>query len=632
MILNPDWNGKLGAVTWLDGNSPISGQPTGTSSIYRVDSSNSLVGDWNFNRLGSNFYEVGTPGSGNFVVTAGRVGAVTWVDGSKGLKGVVSAENSLVGTRKEDDFVQQDKVGMDPTGKSGVRVLSNGNYLVHSAFFDGKRGAVSWGDGNKGVRGELNEINSIFGGAEPWETLSKATVVEIDGKAWVRPGLEKPNAYRINGGSKLVLSDTVASATFGNKPKDNSSITVTVLKTMLDNGTDVTLQANNDITLKDALSVNNANGRGGKLTLLAGRNININAALTTDNGDFTAIAGTKNTDAVAEEKKLGLPTLTIGSAGSIDAGTGLVTLSTTGFFSSLNTSSSTFTAALTNVFTRTFRDGYTTLSGQKPDGKRFGTTFDEATGEITCFAGCQMPTQGFNVFFQEYAYVKVKPIPNQVIPYGQVANTDYTLEGFIFGDTAITAGVSGAAIIGSPSPSSNAGQYKAGSYDFAYRGGLTSPYGYRFYDDGDQKGEVTVVPRTLEFKGLVLAANKPYDGKTSAKLISSNAGSNVLTRDLVKLENSKASGNFADKTVGQNKIVTITGLTISGDDASNYILPEFVVTKANIYPPNDPKYTPPQPGTPGGPPLSQRPPNQNPGNQDPNPSVPPDDKKKKPAT
>jgi hypothetical protein len=307
------------------------------------------------------------------------------------------------------------------------------------------------------------------------------------------------------------------------------------------------------------------------------------------------------------------------------------------WFDSQNTSNSTFTAALTNVFMPTFAVGESTyiwLSGQKPDGKRFGTTFDEATGKITCLhvdSTCQMPTQGFNVFSEAYAFVKVKPIPNQLIPYGYGVNQDYTLEGFLFGDTASTAGVSGTAPIGSPGAlSSNAGQYKVGSYDLMYRGGLISTDGYLFADDGDQKGELTVVPRTLEFKGLALAANKPYDGKTSAKPISSNAGSNVLKGDLVKLETSKASGNFVDKTVGQNKIVAINGLTISGADASNYILPEFVVTTANIYPPDDPKYTPPPPGSvPAGPPATPTQPNQNPGNQD--PSVPPDDKKKKPA-
>ena len=48
-------------------------------------------------------------------------GAVTWGNGMTGIKGVVSATNSLVGS-KSDSFV----------GSGGVTILTTGNYVVSS--------------------------------------------------------------------------------------------------------------------------------------------------------------------------------------------------------------------------------------------------------------------------------------------------------------------------------------------------------------------------------------------------------------------------------------------------------------------------------------------------------------------
>ncbi|MFN8440811.1 MAG: hypothetical protein U0175_08585 [Caldilineaceae bacterium] len=68
--------------------------------------------------------------------SATDAGAVTWGDGTTGIIGVVSSNNSLVGS-KSDDHVGE------------VTALSNGNYVVSSVWWDNgsatDAGAVTWG-------------------------------------------------------------------------------------------------------------------------------------------------------------------------------------------------------------------------------------------------------------------------------------------------------------------------------------------------------------------------------------------------------------------------------------------------------------------------------------------------------
>ncbi|MFO1006110.1 MAG: cadherin domain-containing protein [Planctomycetaceae bacterium] len=142
-----------GAVTWGSGTAGVKGV---------ISASNSLVGSqWND--------EIGRDGitalpNGNYVVisdywnngTVERAGAVTWGSGTAGVKGVVSAANSLVGRHGDD------QVGVD-----GITVLSNGNYVVRSNFWDNgtivDSGAVTWGSGTAGVKGVVSASNSLVG-------------------------------------------------------------------------------------------------------------------------------------------------------------------------------------------------------------------------------------------------------------------------------------------------------------------------------------------------------------------------------------------------------------------------------------------------------------------------------------
>ncbi len=119
----------------------------------------------------------------------------------------------------------------------------------------------------------------------------------------------------------------------------------------------------------------------------------------------------------------------------------------------------------------------------------------------------------------------------------------------------------------------NAGSY-ANGVTASFAGGLT-------YTQGSAPGNVVVSPDRLSVIGIT-ADNKVYDGTTQATV---NVADAMLVGaqpgDSVTLNTSGAMGEFASKTVGTGKLVTVNGLTISGADVSNYFLSPPTTT-ANI--------------------------------------------------
>src|SRR5207237_370708 len=95
----------------------------------------------------------------------------------------------------------------------------------------------------------------------------------------------------------------------------------------------------------------------------------------------------------------------------------------------------------------------------------------------------------------------------------------------------------------------------------------------------DSVATTTANITALHITGTFTADNKPYDGNNSAT---------VLTRSLsgvIGLENVTLTGGtatFDDKTVANGKTVTLTGASLSGLDAGNYVLDSVATTTANI--------------------------------------------------
>jgi hypothetical protein len=147
VIASPDWNSGRGAVTWADGATGI----TGT-----ISSDNSLVGTSPGDRVGGGFnHDINILTNNNYVVASpdwnGGRGAATWASGTAGIHGVISSDNSLVGSNPDDR-----------TG-DWVAALTNGNYVVTSRRWNDYRGAATWGNGTSGITGFVTTANSLVG-------------------------------------------------------------------------------------------------------------------------------------------------------------------------------------------------------------------------------------------------------------------------------------------------------------------------------------------------------------------------------------------------------------------------------------------------------------------------------------
>jgi hypothetical protein len=143
---------NVGAVIWVDGATGIVGP---VSSAIGLTGSN--AGD----NVGAGLFALT---NGNYVVTSlqwangavAQAGAVTWRNGTGGSSAVVSVANSLVGTATNDQV-----------GNFGATALSNGNYVVQSAYWNNgsaiRAGAVTWSSGLTGSVGPVSAINSLVG-------------------------------------------------------------------------------------------------------------------------------------------------------------------------------------------------------------------------------------------------------------------------------------------------------------------------------------------------------------------------------------------------------------------------------------------------------------------------------------
>ncbi|WP_439882832.1 YDG domain-containing protein [Pontibacter sp. MBLB2868] len=90
---------------------------------------------------------------------------------------------------------------------------------------------------------------------------------------------------------------------------------------------------------------------------------------------------------------------------------------------------------------------------------------------------------------------------------------------------------------------------------------------------------LTVNPKGLTING-VTASNKEYDGNTTATLTGTPTLIGVVNPDVVTVGG--GSGSFATAGVGNAKSVTVTGYTLGGAGAANYIVSQPTGLDANI--------------------------------------------------
>ncbi|WP_374554282.1 two-partner secretion domain-containing protein, partial [Aquitalea pelogenes] len=162
LILSPSWSGGAGAISWVGANGSLTGM---------VSSSNSLVGTKPTDAIGST---VNLLPNNNYVSIAPQwdtgKGAVTLGSSASGVSGVVSSSNSLVGSN--GTIAADNNLGGDQVGYGGITILSNGNFVVDSPYWNQNAGAVTLIDKSAGLTGAVSASNSLVGNAG---TLYSAT-------------------------------------------------------------------------------------------------------------------------------------------------------------------------------------------------------------------------------------------------------------------------------------------------------------------------------------------------------------------------------------------------------------------------------------------------------------------------
>jgi Repeat of unknown function (DUF5650) len=217
----PNWD--VGAVTWANGATGMTGQVSASNSLTGVSSGDSVG-------------QVTPLVNGNYVVSSSNwsngatasVGAVTLVNGATGATGPVSAANSLIGQTAGD------RIG------SAVTPLVNGNYVVSSSSWDNgptvDASAATWVHGVAGLIGTISPANSLVGtvsSAGPWSVtgLTNGNYV-VSNPYWRNPSSQASNAGAVtwaNGATGIAGTVSAANSLVGTSSSDYIGITITPL-------------------------------------------------------------------------------------------------------------------------------------------------------------------------------------------------------------------------------------------------------------------------------------------------------------------------------------------------------------------------------------------------------------------
>ncbi|MDO9365005.1 MAG: YDG domain-containing protein [Methylotenera sp.] len=410
------------------------------------------------------------------------------------------------------------------------------------------------------------------------------------------------------------IGNQVGDAVYATLPDSSIALSPSDVAALLDAGVAVTLQASNDITLTSAIKTNNPNGNGGAFTLQAGRSLLLNGSITTDNGNLTLIANDKAANGVVNAyRDAGAAEITMGSGVVFNAGTGNVlielrdgaglTNSTSGNITLKDITANTITAInagatagsgiiLNGALTATASSGDAIVLAGDDFTNNFGSSALTTSGTgrwlvwSTDFAN---DTRGSLVYdFKQYnatygsssvlgsgngfLYTLAPTVTASLT--GTVSkvydgNTDATL---VSGDYSVTGTVDGDSVNLAQTSASyddkNVGTTKTVtasglSIDSATNGGATV-YGYQLTNTtaNANVGAITVKTLTATYTGV----NRIYDRTTDATVTSSD---DRISGDILTIAETAA---FTDKNVGTGKTVNVTGASLSGTDAGNYVL------------------------------------------------------------
>ncbi len=312
LVDNSSWNNNQGAVTWVDGSGPATGI---------VSASNSIVGPSG----GSPGDQVGSGGvvtlpNSNFVVLSpswnNSRGAATWGNGTTGTTETVGSSNSLIGTTGGSTG--------DRVGSGGGTVLTDGNIVVSSPKWNTSAGSVTWMDASNGTTldGQSSpDAGNGLVGASSSTALGPVQLGAIKG-SFVAAFPGETGGGRVTVGFVPSGGSGDGQLAYGFAPNLDLTESPDIFAETLAAGTDVVLQANNDIIVNSPISVV-TQGKPGNLTLQAGRSILLGAGINTAGGNLTLLANDTRADGVVDSHRdAGNAAITMATGINLNAGGG----------------------------------------------------------------------------------------------------------------------------------------------------------------------------------------------------------------------------------------------------------------------------------------------------------------------
>ncbi|WP_426342664.1 YDG domain-containing protein [Pseudoduganella sp. S-14] len=551
-------------------------------------------------------------------VLAGTIGQ----DGSKLDIALVEGESfgaSLAmndaGTRLAVGSPSNGGLGSATTGPGAVRVIDySGNFVspavtavIGREYLQGANASLDIDEfGNFGFAVAMNGAGDAMAIAQPRASAA-------DGNDPWTGALSLFRLLRAPAGGSLAFNQGYPKAGV------NAAVDAQKLAAALADGTDITLQANNDITW-DAGNAINAAGNG-RLTLQAGRSIDLKSDITMGGTlDVVANAGTA-AGVVSGYRGAGKAAITVADGTAIRAGEVNMTIHTGAGQANHDSGDITVGGAVSgrrvtviNRGTSAGSDIVINAGGSLAGSAGSGVTVTVAAhgssgGSFINNAGSSALRGGVNGYYHVYsdttqntlegmsgyskhynqAYDNVAPAytadggnwfmykesPTLVVT-AQSASRVYdgsaalpafvnNVKGYIDGDSYDLTGSAGATGF-----TRNAGTYALN------QGDLASKLGYNITFNGG--GQLTVTPRQLSVTATGI--NKVYDGLDSASV---TLADNRVVGD--QLSATFTSSKFFNKNAGYGKGVTVAGLSLSGADAGNYSLGSTTATtSADITP------------------------------------------------
>ena len=412
--------------------------------------------------------------------------------------------------------------------------------------------------------------------------------------------------------------------TFANLDTNSVTVNAYEIADLLNRGTNLTLQASNDITVSSAVQVAGFAQSPGDLTLQAGRSLLVNQSLRTEGGDITLIANDTVANGVVDSQRdSGAATIAIGSATLVNAGSGDVSLFLRNSTDKTNNTSGDISLAANAQITGntvTIRNAGPT-SGSDITLAAGASINASATGDaITLISdnfinasssSAVNPSAGrFQIWTNDAAGDTLNGLTPDFIQYGATYGVSTIAGGasengvfytttatvspdFRYGATKTYDGSTTATVADNDIGVSgaNAGETvvltaSSATYDNRNVGsgktvtlsglsvasaskGAIDVYGYTVSTNTASNSNGAITYKALNLSGQTVS-NKVYDRNTTASVSSYGTLTGIVDGDTVTLDSSSAASNFQSAAVGTNKTVTIASLALSGADATNY--------------------------------------------------------------